>query len=165
MGLRNFASSQETECILVRSRFRFKNLPLPLPPNPWLPPVYTSNHSLVQARSCGISLPSCLSLFLPYPSPRTVHLTFQVPHQPRCFLSLSAMVTWSLHRLTQESLWHLLTQFPLYTLALPLTSSRLTCLPIVPKHYILPWLIRFYKIRPHLLLQSSSPFTALPASA
>lgn len=61
------------------------------PSNPWSPPVSFSRHSLVQARTPGISLSLTTP---PLPNhPKSHEIIFQISHKLACFLTISTTVT------------------------------------------------------------------------
>ena len=79
----------------MRSRFRFQfclcRLLKNYPPNPWSPPVSLSRHSLVQARTLGISLSLTTP---PLPNhPKSHKVISQISHKLACFLTISTTVT------------------------------------------------------------------------
>ena len=80
---------------VMRSRFRFQfclcRLLKNYPPNPWSPPVSLSRHSLVQARTLGISLSLTTP---PLPNhPKSHKVISQISHKLACFLTISTTVT------------------------------------------------------------------------
>lgn len=95
LHLQKHVLSVGREHSLMRSRFRFqfclcrllKNYPL----NSWSPPVSLSRHSLVQARTLGISLSLTTP---PLPNHSKSHkVIFQISHKLDCFLTISTTVT------------------------------------------------------------------------
>lgn len=75
----------------IRFQFCLCRLLENYPPNPWSPPVSLSRHSLVQARTAGISLSLTTP---PLPNhPKSHGVIFQISHKLACFLTISTTVT------------------------------------------------------------------------
>lgn len=110
----NSASPWGTEHILMRSRVRCqfclfsysRTYPKPLVPS------RINLQALVRPSQEPSPLPLPPHPASPDPSPRTVHLTCQIPRTPMCLLPTSTLITPDSPQPHTRLLWHLPKQFP-----------------------------------------------------